>query len=160
MLLYLLRHGSAEMQTPSGDDRDRALTRRGIAQIRSVIDECRDYGLAPTAIVTSNYARARQSAEIVAEVLEFQDPVQGSSALGPEASPGQLWDEIRVYWEEPSLLLVTHQPLISEAAYWLTSYSNDPGLEPPSFTPATIACFEIDPTQQMPGGTLLWSLNP
>ncbi len=160
MLLYLLRHGSAEMQTSTGLDQDRALTQRGMTQVRSVIEQCRHYGLAPTAILTSNYTRAQQTATIAAEVLQYQDPVQGSLALAPEASPGQLWDEVRIYWEEPSLLLVTHQPLISESAQWLTAYAQDPGLDPPNFTPATIACFHIDPTHTMPGGTLLWSLNP
>jgi phosphohistidine phosphatase len=70
MLLYVMRHGSAEDRADSGLDGDRALNADGRARVKRVIEELRSLrGGAPVArLLTSPLRRARETAELAAEL--------------------------------------------------------------------------------------------
>ena len=72
--LYFLRHGKAWSRADWHDDDDlRPLTDAGEALVRAEGRAMKAMGLAPEVIVTSPLARARRTAEIVAEELGLSD---------------------------------------------------------------------------------------
>lgn len=87
MKLYLMRHGPAEEQSPSGQDSDRALSPAGRERVRSVAKALVEIDEAPAWIVTSPLVRAIQTAEIVAIVSKLGEK-GGSVEVWRELAPG------------------------------------------------------------------------
>jgi phosphohistidine phosphatase len=71
MKLYVMRHGPAQDDSPSGRDADRALTPSGRERVAAVAKALLDEGEAPFSILTSPLVRALETAEIVAEVTNL-----------------------------------------------------------------------------------------
>jgi phosphohistidine phosphatase len=113
MQIYLLRHGIAEDGRPGQADADRALTAEGIKRLREILKRARTASVDPSVIVTSPYVRARQTAELAAEILGFEEALAPSAALTPMASPVDTWAELRALKGELSVLLVGHEPHMS-----------------------------------------------
>ena len=68
MKLYVMRHGPAADDSPSGRDADRALTPAGRERVTLVAKALTEGGEEPFAILSSPLVRAVETAEIVAEV--------------------------------------------------------------------------------------------
>jgi len=109
MEIWLLRHAAAEDHSASGRDADRTLTEDGHRRARDV-----GRGLAKlepeiAVVLTSPYARARQTAEAAAHALRFDGKVRETRSLEPDADPDDVLGELR---EEGvgSALLVGHEP--------------------------------------------------
>src|SRR4051794_39453629 len=71
MKLYVMRHGPAHDDSPSGKDADRALTVPGRERVAAVAKALVDAGEEPFAILSSPLVRALETAEIVAEVTHL-----------------------------------------------------------------------------------------
>ena len=71
MKLYVMRHGPAADDSPSGRDADRALTAAGRERVAAVAQALFDNGEAPFAILSSPLVRAVETAEIVSEVTHL-----------------------------------------------------------------------------------------
>ena len=71
MKLYVMRHGPAQDDSPSGRDADRALTPSGRERVAAVAKALDAEGEAPFAILSSPLVRAVETAEIVAEVTHL-----------------------------------------------------------------------------------------
>jgi phosphohistidine phosphatase len=108
MNLYLLRHAEAEEEAAS--DGERQLTERGREQARTVGRFCARNDLYPETIITSPLARARQTAEIVADQLKIADRVQvcGFATTGM-TTEGAL-SGLKAFSDHSSVLLVGHEP--------------------------------------------------
>jgi phosphohistidine phosphatase len=87
MKLYLMRHGPADDQSPSGQDSDRALTASGRSRVRNVARALVDLGEAPLHIISSHLVRAVQTAEIVAVATKLSER-EGSVEVHREMAPG------------------------------------------------------------------------
>lgn len=124
MILYLLRHGDAEIYSDKGD-RDRLLTERGMLQSkiagRYLINKH------PSIVLISTYVRAMQTLEIInveggsCSLREFV-----SLDVAPRASIDDLMIEIAAYSEE-SLLIVGHNPQLSLLIHYLTGHDKAMG---------------------------------
>ncbi|AKU95914.1 phosphohistidine phosphatase, SixA [Labilithrix luteola] len=68
MKLYVMRHGPAEDDSPTGRDADRALTPTGRDRVRHVARALLEGGEAPFIVLSSPLVRALQTAEIVASI--------------------------------------------------------------------------------------------
>ncbi len=119
MEVYLLRHGIAENQAASGRDGDRALTEEGKRKLHKVLKRARKAGVKPTLILSSPLVRAIETAQIAAEELEYKSEIARSNALLPNATPRDIWAEIRAHRDEPSVLLAGHEPLFSQTVAYL-----------------------------------------
>jgi len=120
--IYLLRHGIADDGKPGRPDSERALTTEGRDKLRRVLKRARTADCSPTLILTSPYIRAVQTAEIAADVFGYKKDLVKTRALVPEASPDDVWEEIRVHRDQAAILLASHEPLMSTlAAYLLRS---------------------------------------
>lgn len=90
MKLYVMRHGSAEDEAPSGRDADRALTASGRERTRNVARALVGQNEAPLTILSSPLVRALQTAEIVAAVTDHdrRDGSTGVVEVRRELAPG------------------------------------------------------------------------
>jgi phosphohistidine phosphatase len=71
-------------------------------------------GLTYDLILSSPYLRARQTADIVAQILKTPEGVQLSDTLTPAGSPRQLLAALHTdYRERQDVLVVGHEPYLS-----------------------------------------------
>jgi len=156
MELYLLRHGIAEDAAPGSSDSARALTSEGKEKLRRVLKRAAAAGACPSLILSSPYRRAIETADIAADVLDYKGKVPRTEALLPNASPYDTWEEIRARRDEDSILLASHEPLMSTLGAFLL---HSPAL---AIDMKKAALLRIDCTAfgAEPRGTLKWMLTP
>jgi phosphohistidine phosphatase len=157
MELFLLRHGIAvEPGTPGfKTDESRALTDEGRRKLRGVAAAMRAMDLHFDAILTSPLVRARQTAEIVAAELKFKE-VQVVHALRPAGTPRAVIEALQPYAGVQSLLLVGHEPNLSELVTTLISAKSGSCIV---FKKAGLCRLEADALR--PGRAILhWLLTP
>jgi phosphohistidine phosphatase len=156
MQVHLLRHGSAEDTPAGGTDADRRLTPAGRDELRRVLERARRVKIAPSLVLASPYIRAVETAEIAAEVLGYRGSVVRTDALVPNASPQQVWGEIRSRQNETQILLAGHEPLLSQLAAYLL---NAPALRI-EMRKAMLVRIDMDRFASDPHGVLKWALPP
>ncbi|MGO9227768.1 MAG: SixA phosphatase family protein [Bryobacteraceae bacterium] len=156
MQIYLLRHGIAEDARPGQPDAARALTQEGKEKLRRVLRRAGAAGARPASIVSSPLRRALETAAVAAEVLGYSGKIAESRALAPEASPFDLWEEIRRRGEEPSILLAGHEPLMSAMVAYLLGC---PALQV-EMKKAALVRIDCERLAREPRGVLKWMLTP
>jgi phosphohistidine phosphatase len=156
MEIYLLRHGIAEDAAPGMADADRALTSAGRQKLRRVLTRARAAKVEPDVILSSPYRRALETAAVAVEALGYSGKVVQTGALTPDANPHETWEEIRARKTETSLLLASHEPLMSALLAFLL---NTPALVV-DFKKAALARVDCDRFGPEPHGTLKWLLTP
>lgn len=110
--LLLLRHGIAEERRPDLADGERALTRRGIARSRAVLERLVALDLGCHRLLTSPLRRARQTAELAVQAgLAPALELAAGLAPGGDAWPLTLQPE-----SLERLALVGHEPDLSHLA--------------------------------------------
>ncbi len=157
MQVYLLRHGIAENGKPGSADSSRALVPEGKKKLKEVLGVAKSAGTKPTLVLTSPFRRAMETAEIAVAVLGLkpEDLVQ-TQALVPTGDVSAAWDEIRVYKDEASLLLVGHEPLFGRLFAYLLG---EPDLLV-DFKKGALARIDIDAFGPQPKGVLRWFIPP
>lgn len=115
MNLYLVRHGIAVSHYSAGyeEDSQRPLTDKGRAKMRDIARGLKVLGVHPALIMSSPYVRARQTAEILKEVLGLAEPLAFTENLLPLAHPDHMWEELRTQQALDSVALVGHEPNMS-----------------------------------------------
>jgi len=116
MDIYLLRHGLAAERGTAGytNDAERPLTDEGEHKLRDIAKAMRKLELEFDLILSSPYARARQTAEIVADGLKAHKKMEFSDALTPDGSTRELTEFLNRLRPKPdSVLLVGHEPYLS-----------------------------------------------
>jgi len=156
MQIYLLRHGIAEDAGPGQPDAGRKLTSEGKEKLRHVLQRAGAAGVRPTLIVSSPLRRALETAAIAAAVLEYKGKILECRALLPEASPYDLWEEIRRNGAEQATLLAGHEPQMSSMAAFLLS---GPALQV-EMKKAALLRIDCDRLGREPKGVLKWMLTP
>ena len=116
MEIYVLRHGIAVERATGGykKDGDRPLTKEGEYKMEQIAQAMLAMGFELDLILSSPYARAEQTAQIVAG--QFGKEVTFTDFLLPDGSPRQLIAEIaEINDEKPQcVLLVGHEPDLSQ----------------------------------------------
>ena len=107
--LYVVRHAWAEDPGPGIDDHARRLTKKGRKRFEKFIRQLRDGGLEVDLIATSPLVRARETAEIMAEVLDNEPPIAVVDALAP-ASNWQALVEWTIEQDAARVAWVGHMP--------------------------------------------------
>lgn len=111
--LYFLRHAHAgDRETWVGDDDIRPLTNKGERQAERVGRLLADVGFRPDELVSSPLARARQTAEIVAERLGLD--VRIDDRLAGELGFGELESLLADLGDPARPMLVGHDPAFSD----------------------------------------------
>jgi phosphohistidine phosphatase len=156
MEVYLLRHGIAEDRSETGHDTDRRLTDEGRTKLRHVMERAHSAGVQPSLILSSPLRRALETAEIAAHQLGYEGKIVRIAALTPDSSPEQIWNSIREYSAEPSLLLAGHEPLFSAAvAHFLGSTRSMV-----NFRKGALIRIDFEGVGNSPAGVLQWMITP
>jgi phosphohistidine phosphatase len=117
VLIWIIRHGKADQESPTGRDADRPLRPRGQRQARWLAAQLAGRDDAPRRLFASPAARARATGEIVAEGLglaaEFDERLLVDEPAGPVV------DLLGALWQADAALrvaVVGHNPQLSMLA--------------------------------------------
>ena len=118
MTLYLLRHAIAAPRDAKRypNDGQRPLTAKGVARMRAAARGIRALGIRPRRIHSSPLLRCMQTAEILAAELRPHPAVIPTPQLGPAGSARALLKILHGEGPRRDLLLVGHEPDLSELA--------------------------------------------
>jgi phosphohistidine phosphatase len=108
--IFLVRHAKAEKESPGGDSR-RRLTAEGRNRFAALLRQLGDE-LAATRVLTSPHARARETAELLAQAAGC--PVEEEQALASGSSGGRQILELAAR-AGAGAALVGHNPELAEA---------------------------------------------
>lgn len=108
MRIYVVRHGPAEDNAPSGKDFDRALTAPGRERVRDVARALAKQDEVPRVILTSPLVRALQTAEVIAAELGVTS-VETSRDMAPGGDALTLARGL-IARQRKRTMLVGHQP--------------------------------------------------
>jgi phosphohistidine phosphatase len=156
MKIFLLRHATAELQRTNLADRDRRLTKAGIGELQKVVRAMRRLKVRPDEILASPYRRAWETAEIATRGLAPSKTPIEMRALIPSGDALRVWQELKKHHAAKALLLVGHEPLLSEFAAFLL---NSPQLSI-NFKKAGLIRIDVHTMHlDRPAGTLRWVLT-
>jgi phosphohistidine phosphatase len=108
MKVIVARHGKAHKDSPTGDDADRLLKDRGEAQAQFLGLALAGLPDPPRRIVTSPYARARQTAELMNHTLRQTLIEDKRLAVGAPVS--DILDVLRDHADAGPVCVVGHNP--------------------------------------------------
>ena len=112
MNLYLVQHAEAK---PESEDPERHLTEQGFTTAREMAGFASERaGIRVARMVHSGKARARETAEALAERLRPPGGVQAADGLDPMADP-KIWTE-RATKSAEDIMLVGHLPHLNRLA--------------------------------------------
>ena len=114
MDIYFLRHASAGQYSPGSNDDKRPIDKTGEQQSHDVGRALAGLDLKFDTIISSPLTRAMQTATIVAAELGHKDKIVTDDALRPEANCGHLEDLLARYAKTKVILLVGHNPSMTE----------------------------------------------
>ncbi|OEY67631.1 phosphohistidine phosphatase SixA [Marinobacter sp. X15-166B] len=106
MHVLIMRHGEAGWHSL---DEQRELTEQGRQATAKVARDIASSPWRPNLIWCSPLIRARQTAGIVAEILNC--PVEEKEGITPEGDPGQFLDQL-ITTRQQSLMIVSHMPFV------------------------------------------------
>jgi phosphohistidine phosphatase len=159
MKLYLLRHGIA-VDRIGGEiksDWERPLTKEGQEETKAVALGLRKIGVRTDLIVSSPLIRAKQTAQIIMEVLAKDSEMQISEALAPGGLVSDLYKFLNSFRQKENIFFVGHEPDIGRLAG--TLLWTGPELHMP-FKKAGICRIDIVDIPPSSPGVLKWFLNP
>ncbi|MBA2564889.1 MAG: histidine phosphatase family protein [Gemmatimonadetes bacterium] len=130
MQLILMRHALAEERSERWpDDSLRPLTSEGERKHRLVSAALRRMDVTFDTLISSPLTRARQTADITAEVYGRKDAVIESDALGRGYSVEALAEFLGGFDDDSTLLCVGHEPDLSGFSAHLLHRSGDVSIE-------------------------------
>ena len=154
MRLYFLRHGDAELGGPVSDHH-RNLTSDGIQEIECATNAILSLKLSFTSLLSSPLDRARQTAAIVVQKIPAVR-LQVFEQLTPTSDPQNLFRELHTFPRDSRILLVSHEPFISQC---IASLIGGGGQSRISIKKASLTCVEVGSPVQRGAGILLWLLT-
>jgi len=136
MKLYCVRHGEAETAEVNPD---RPLTEQGQQEVKRVAQYLKGQDVSIAHVLHSTKLRAKQTAEIFAEVLMPEQLTECESILDEDANVNQLM-EVIPSWTN-NTLVVGHLPFMSKLVSGLVI--GDPDIYPiVTYLPATVVCLD------------------
>ncbi len=150
--LILFRHGKAEPRREGKKDKDRALTEKGIKELKDMIPELAAL-IKPDPkplIWTSPKLRAKQTAHLLAKGLG-NDEYHCFDWIGSGDLSGLTAELVHI--KQPfTLILVGHEPFLSEWGSIICGY-------PVPMKKGAAVCFELTDKSNLQG-TLKWLCHP
>ena len=113
----LIRHGIAvEPDEWAGPEEERPLTEEGRKWVRQAASGLASLHVAPTHVLSSPFARARETATLMQTVLCPSISIQVSHDLAVESTVERLLRRLRNYPVDAVVLCVGHEPLMGQLA--------------------------------------------
>lgn len=136
MRIWILRHGQAEPMAPT--DAQRSLTDTGRAEAITMARQLAGEPL--DVILASPYVRAQQTAALVQQTIGYTRSIATAAWLTPDDDPRQAVEYLGER-SEANLLLVSHQPLVSQLVSLLVEGHRQGHYPMPT---AGLACVDLD----------------
>ncbi|MEK6765381.1 MAG: phosphohistidine phosphatase SixA [Planctomycetota bacterium] len=154
MEIYLVRHGAAHTKE---DDPERHLNNNGLNQCRLTGKALNRLDITFDLVISSPKARARQTAEIIADEVGYQkNEIKVTETLEPTASPKDTISYLNNFADKKRLMLAGHLPLLGNLASELLSRNSQISL----YFEAGAVC-QIDVDQPISyTGIFRWFLTP
>jgi len=150
--LCLLRHAHAgDSTTWEEADELRPLTEKGRRQAERLARHLQTAGFAPDVVLASPLVRARETAEIVAEILRA--PLRIDPRLGEMLDMASVEEMLADAGDPRRPVLVGHDPDFSELASELVG-------APIAMRKGTLARIDVERPLEPGGGELRWLLPP
>lgn len=155
MNIYLIRHGKAEPISPLVNDKERQLTDEGKKILRSSAELWKSVIKKPDFILTSPLLRAVQTAEIIAEAMNFKDDILKENLLLPGSSTNSLI-ELSKSLNADNIFFIAHQPDLS---FHLSRFIGNSEVNL-KFSPGSIAKISFEDKLKIGKGVLAFLLPP
>ena len=157
MELFILRHGEAGKRVPvASTDSERSLTVAGKEEVKEVAQSIADLGLKFDLIATSPLKRSLETAEIAAKVLKREKALEKWDELKPEGETKALYRRLAKLRQDSSVLLVGHEPYLSEMVGELIGRRG----ARVSIKKSGLVRVELTSLVPTPSGELRWLLTP
>ena len=154
MKLLIVRHATAEDGGPGVRDWDRALTHEGRAEASLISHALQALELQPNIVLSSPLVRARQTAEIIANILgvdmTLADELQSGAALLDHVQ------RLLTRHAVDTAMLVGHEPDLSSLAARLVN-ADDRGM---LLKKGGLIRIDVEGRVQAGRGRLVWLLTP
>ena len=159
MRIYVIRHSNAvDPGTPGyEEDSQRPLTEKGRDKMNRIASALNKMNVQPDLIISSPYVRARQTAEILAKELKYKKDLAFSDALIPMGNADEMIGEINEKYSVDELVLVSHEPCISNLICILTCANPDISI---NIKPGGVCCLLADDLRVERRAVLEWLLTP
>ncbi|MEW6720796.1 MAG: phosphohistidine phosphatase SixA [Thermodesulfobacteriota bacterium] len=151
MKVYLVRHADAIPAAPVLPDASRHLSADGRASFRETARRLMDDGVRPSLILSSPLVRALQTADILAERLEYEGEVSSSLLLGPGFDLEKMNEILLSFPGETEIALVGHEPDIGRIVARLLGRPG--GFAMPK---GGVAAFSFPDSGKRDKGTFVW----
>lgn len=160
MKLLVIRHGIAmdrDEFAESGESDDlRPLTKEGRREMKDVARWLRKKVKAIDILATSPLVRARETAEIVGNAFDIEDP-EISESLVPDKALEDFEQWCALYADKDVVAVVGHEPHLSSLATWLISGKRESRIE---LKKGGACMIDFESGAQHDSGTLSWLLTP
>ena len=159
MNLYIIRHAIAvdEGSPEYEEDSQRPLTDKGKKKMRQIAKGLRALGADFDLILSSPYVRAKETAEILANVFKIKTDVAFSENLIPMGDPDLLIAEMNEKYTANSIALVGHEPFLSALVGLLIS---DNAVIDMTLKKGGVCRLSADDLHHARKATLEWLLTP
>jgi phosphohistidine phosphatase len=156
MDIFLLRHGeAADLGGKIKSDAARPLTDEGIKLMNDEAEGMKRLGLRFNAILTSPLIRAKETAQIVADILDCSRKLHVCEALGMPVSIPDLMEAFKPFQNDYRILLVGHMPDMGKLAGHFIG--NNKFILP--FKKGSLAKIEVERLVPTPRGELRWFVS-
>jgi phosphohistidine phosphatase len=154
--LYLVRHAiAADRGDGWPDDSKRPLTSKGISRMRQIARGLRGLDVTVDLVLTSPLVRAKQTAEVLVDVLKPAPAFAVVAALAPGTAPPHVAEALEPFRKARRLALVGHEPGLGELAAWLIG-----ARAPLPFKKGGVCCIDVPGLPPTGNGQLAWLATP
>jgi phosphohistidine phosphatase len=159
MNLYIIRHAIAvDEGTPEYEqDNERPLTDKGKKKMRQIAKGLRILGADFDLILSSPYVRARETAEILADVFKIKADIAFSENLIPMGDPDQLIAEMNEKHSANSIAIVGHEPQLTSMVSLLVAENTSVDI---TLKKGGVCRLSADDFHHTHKATLEWLLTP
>jgi len=128
MEIYLVRHAEAVEQAEGVEDSTRWLTKKGRKAMQKAACRLHKKRVRPEQIITSPLTRAVQTAELLMAEVGSHAELSADRRLAPESTAEQVVELLNGLKKLKSIMLVGHEPLLSQTAALLLGKEQVAGL--------------------------------
>ncbi|HEY9730606.1 MAG TPA: phosphohistidine phosphatase SixA [Drouetiella sp.] len=159
MKVYLVRHGIAQERLGGAvlNDSQRPLTDEGRAEMKQVAHALKRLNVKPDVIVCSPLVRARQTAEIIRDGLNFSDELKITDTLAPGGSPGSVFKYLKQFATAEEIFLVGHEPDVGMLVSSMLWAAKDVHFPFKKGAVCRVDVYDFPPTSP---GVLKWFMTP
>ena len=132
MELYLLRHGESAKNAGQGrgsksSNRNPELTENGKKEITRIAKSIKRFKIAFDTILTSPLNSAAQTAKIISSTFKMKGNIVNCDELLPEGNSLELYNRLQHFALESSILIVGHEPYLTNIIDDIISHQRSKG---------------------------------